>query len=87
MSDKEDDMTSVMNDDGSLKGLETNEDCEAWIHFLVENDVMWNESQLVYDDDHLILRVRWPDGEQVAFHCDIKRKMKLVHAEEDREKN
>lgn len=87
MSDEKDDTSSVMNDDGTLTGLETNEDAETWIRFLVQNDVMWNEAQMVYDDDHLVLRVKWPDGEQVAFHCEIKRKMKLVLPEDERENN
>lgn len=68
-------------------GLEDERDVETWIKFLVENQVEWNDCQLVYDDDNLILRVRWPDGEQVAFHCGIRRKMRLVLPEDERERN
>lgn len=76
-----------LNQDGTLMGLGTDDEVETWIRFLVTSRVEWNDCQMVYDDNHLVLRVRWSDGEEVAFHCDIRRKMRLVLPEDERERN
>lgn len=73
-----------LNPDGTLTGIKDREDVETWIRFLVSSQVGWNDCQLVYDDENLIIRVRWPDGEEVAFHCEIKRKMRLLAPETER---
>lgn len=78
---------SPLNPDGTLMDLKTDEQVETWINFLREHYHEWAECQLVYNDDNLILRVRWPDGEEQAFHCGILRRMRLVAPEAERENN
>lgn len=82
------DMDSMYEADGSLLGLDTQEKRERWLRFLVESSTDWVDCQMVYDDrDDLVLRVRWPDGEEVAFDCKITRRVRIVLPEEERVKN
>jgi hypothetical protein len=76
-----------MNPDGSLMALEEDEQVETWLNFLRNSNYDWAECQLVYDDDNLVLRVRWADGEEQAFHCALLRRMRLVAPKDERENN
>ncbi len=79
--------TPVYDEEEGLLGLETEDDRDVWIDFILDSDE-WIQAQVIYDDDgNMVLRCRWPDGNEIVFDAMVRRKFEVVIPEPEGKKN
>jgi len=62
--------------------LDTEEGRDAWIDFLAnaepEGDDEWSKAIVVVNDNDMVMRIRYPDGNEEVFDVLIRRSMEIV---------
>ncbi len=64
--------------------LNTEEGRDAWIEFLVAveaDDDEWSRAIVVVNGDDMVMRIRYPDGNEELFDLQVRRTMEIVRKE------
>lgn len=76
-------------DDGDLvemPGLETEEGRDAWINALVssdgDDDGEWSKAIVCQIENDMVMRIRYPNGDEEVFDLIVRRSMQVVRKAE-----
>lgn len=61
--------------------LDTEEGRDAWIEFLTDveaDDDEWSKAIVVLNGEDMVMRIRYPDGNEELFDLKVRRSMEIV---------